>query len=211
MAKAVIFTCHKHAEAARMAAQAASRHMEVVLAVDQSESHLFDGENVVYTAFPRGGNLNGPEACLGVANLLLDYATDGYVVKIDSDTILNDPSGLVGYDIAGFPRPFYPPTLLGCAYGISRQALEHVIPCIYNAVSSGYMRFPEDGVITGFAQTLRNPSFRSNILNLKDIGLWHPSKNPRPQGAVINFGNFRNNIDWCTDASLSAMREYLNS
>lgn len=210
-AKAVIFTCMKHLGAANIAAEAASRHFDVTLALDKSEYCSCVSGKVIWTEFQRKGNLNGYDASIGVAKTLLAHSDSGYVVKIDSDTIVKDAEPLFGYDISGFPQVHYPPSLLGCCYSISTRALEHSIKCIEKSVELGIKSYPEDVVITGYAQTLNKDDFTSNIMSIKRLGVWHPIQAPLIRSKIANFGIHRIAGNWCHDESLAAMRTYLNS
>lgn len=209
--KAVIFSCLKHIEAASIAANAAARYFDVVIAMDGNERVDIPHPNVIKTDFRRNGNLNGIDACRGVANTLLAHCDSGHVIKIDSDTIVKDPSLFEGYDIAGFVQPKYPPSLLGCCYAVSRRTLEHSIACIDRAAQLGVTDFPEDTVITGYGQTLAKDDFRANILPLKMLGVWHPTKAPIIVSKTANFGIYRINGNWCHQQSIEAMMAYSNS
>lgn len=209
--KAVIFSCLKHIKAARIAAEAASRHFDVVLAMDGNEDNSAVEGQFIETKFQRNGNLNGFDACKGIAETLLAHSDSGYVVKIDSDTIVKDATVLIGYDLAGFPQPKYPPTLLGCCYHISERALRHSIACLNRARDIGITAYPEDTIITGYAQTLREPNFKENIIPLNRLGVWHPTHAPEIRSRIANFGIYRTDGNWCHDSSLAAMTHYLNS
>lgn len=209
--KAIIFTCNKHIEAAKIAAEAASKYFDVILAMDGNEQVGELGQNCIKTNFARNGNLNGMSASLGVAQTLLAHCDSGYVVKLDSDMVIKDDSQLVGNDIAGFPQPRNPPTLLGCCYHISRRALEHAIACLSKAEALGVQVFPEDTIITGYAQTLHVSDFKQNIMPLNTLGVWHPVRAPVMRGKIANFGINRIAGNWCHEQSLAAMRQYANS
>lgn len=209
--KAVIFTCVKHLEAAKIAAEVASRNLDVVLAFDSSEKGASVPDGSIWTNFPRGGNLNGFDAARGVATTMLSLCDSGHVIKIDSDTIIKDASMFLDFDIAGFPQPHYAPALYGCCYSVSRRALEHAIACIDKAVNRGIKVFPEDTIITGYAQTLHKDDFKENIVPLKYLGAWHPEKAPKIKSRIGNFGIYRLNGNWCHEQSIAAMREYANS
>lgn len=209
--KAVIFTCERHASAAEIAAEAASAHFDVLFAVDEGERNFITNRPVIWTSFRRNGNLNGIDAARGVANVLMSVMDNGYAVKIDSDTVIKDSSRLIGYDIAGFAQPKYPPTLLGCCYSISRRALEHSIACIDKAMDIGIVNFPEDTIITGYAQTLHRDDFNGNTIPVRHLGVWHPVQAPNIKCRIANFGMYRINGNWCHEQAVLAMREYLNS
>lgn len=209
--KAVIFTCSQHVRAAEIAAEAASRHFDVVFAVDKNDIGFKSERPIIWTAFKRNGNLNGLDATRGVANTLLSVMDNGYAVKIDSDTIVKDATPLLGYDIAGFAQPKYPPTLLGCCYAISKRAIEHSIACIDKAINVGITNFPEDTIITGYAQTLNKDDFKAHTIPLKNLGVWHPEHAPKMKSSIANFGIYRIGQNWCHALSLEAMNQYLNS
>jgi hypothetical protein len=210
--KAVIFTCSAHIEAAKIAAEAASRFYDIVVAIDEKDDigpvNWAEHET---TGFERGGNLNGYECAKGVAEVLLRHAKNGFVVKIDSDTVVKTSDGFVGYDIAGYVQPLRPPALLGCYYSISERALVHALACIKRCPYFGIKRYPEDATITSFAQTLAKDNFKSNIFPIKRLGVWNPSMAPNLKSKVGNFGTFSKKGNWCHEESLAAMRKFANS
>jgi len=209
--KAVIFSCLKHIRAARIAAEAASRFFDVIIAIDGNEDEAEMSECFIKTKFPRGGNLNGIGACKGIAETLLAHSQNGYVVKLDSDTVIKESACFDGYDIAGFTHPYRPPSVLGACYGISARSLEHVIKRVDMAKDFGVTSFPEDAIITSYAQTLAKDDFKSNIMPLSKLGVWHPKIAPVLKHRIANFGIYRIKGDWCHDESLAAMSHYLNS
>jgi hypothetical protein len=142
---------------------------------------------------------------------MLSLATNGFVAKIDSDTIVKDVTGFDGFDIAGFVMPKHPPCLLGCFYVISSRALEHASACCSQALKNGVKVFPEDRIITGYAQTLSVGNFKSNIHSVKKLGVWHPTDAPTMKCKVANFGTYRIKDNWVHEKSLAAMRKFANS
>jgi hypothetical protein len=103
------------------------------------------------------------------------------------------------------------PCLLGCCYSISSRALIHAIACIEKAKEIGIKSYPEDSVITGYAQTLNKDDFKSNVMSIRRLGVWHPKEAPEIRSRIANFGIYRIAGNWCHDESLAAMRRYVNS
>lgn len=212
MHSSVIFTCGKHLEAAEIAAQAASRFSKVHFIIDRSEKGLSSTCPIIWSDWNRGGNLNGYDAVMGVANAMLSVSDSGYVMKIDSDTLVNDPYLFTSYDIAGFPQSKRPPALLGCCYMISKRALMHAITCIEDSPRIGILEFAEDACITGYARTMTGVScFNANIIPLRRLGVWCPVAAPliSQNAPAANFGNVRINGEWHHKDAISAMKQHL--
>lgn len=205
---AVIFTCPKHLEAAKIAAQAAERWFDVWLAFDGKDGITsVAGQRVLVTTFARGGNLTSYEAPLGVLRVLDSVCPEGgRVVKIDSDTVIRDPSFLMQGDVCGFQHMAIPMAAYGCCYALSKAAVKAAIDEITTTEHRGCKCPIEDIVVTSCARSA--PNCVANILPSARLAVWHDTLAPAPFGVVANFGNNRVNGDWCHPYVLEQMRKF---
>lgn len=94
---AVIYTHPPDYRIAGISARAlAAQGLKVIVAIDEKEPPFAcDFATIVRTSFKRQGNLNGTDFILGNLALMLEHASGEYTFKIDSDTLLLNPAGLV--------------------------------------------------------------------------------------------------------------------
>jgi hypothetical protein len=203
---AVIFTCSKHVEAARIAAKSASRFFNVVLAFDQKDEIPDVDYKVVKTTFNRNGNLNGFDCALGIAGVLMDHMDGDWVVKLDSDMVIHSTDAVSGCDVGGYVHPICPTALVGCYYGVSSAPLAYAIECIKKCKDWGVRNQAEDVLVTGFACEHKQSVVKRT--SSKKMAVWHPTIAPNPKVAVANFGNHRVNGEWHRPEALRAMLEY---
>jgi hypothetical protein len=206
MINAVIFTCEKHHVASMIAAKAASSLFNVVFAVDENDRFNGNGFPVVKTSFERKGNLNGVECALGICEVLMAYANDGLVVKMDSDMVVKTNEITIDCDVGGYIHPFCPSSMVGCFYAASKKSLEHAYACIKDCEGMGVRNFSEDVLITGYASQTKGANVKR--LSNKLISVWHPTIAPNPKKLLANFGNYRVNGDWHHKDALASMAAY---
>lgn len=193
----VIFTYTKDAELAEVAAAAAIRAGASVLLVWDREIPP-DAEqrtpDAIHTAstFPRNGNLNGRECCLGILDIFNSVAEGvDWVVKVDSDTLISarllerlesSRKDSEGFYVLNTATPWW-----GCCYALRSATVRKLSEIAQSWNFQGAC--PEDHTI--YQMMLHNGMTRG----FGEIGwvFYGPNgKVVQPKGEAIHYGDVRN-------------------
>lgn len=185
-----IFTCERDWAKAGLAARTVPESWSICYVVEERDAGLVPppGVDVVVRNFPRGENLRGLEAVVGVADLLADQARQfGRVGKLDSDTLLVQPDFLLRGDVAGMAHRTAPLATYGCAYALSLEAVLRAAGGLKRGIGKGWCPGGEDVAIT----TLAN---QGTDLRLPVGAIWesrHDGGMPPAQAVAIHCGGLR--------------------
>lgn len=154
--RVVIFTCERDKHKAALATRTVPPTWPVAWVVDAQDEWIKAPANVdvLVRSFPRGRNLAGPEAVIGIIEVLNEQAAEfGRVAKIDSDCLLIDPYFLERGDIAGMAHLGVVGGAYGLAYGLTIKACQKAWQTLLRAMSLGTRLTAEDVCITSAAQS----------------------------------------------------------
>jgi hypothetical protein len=169
----------------------AERGVKVILAIDSADPPVVcEFAETVRTRFDRQKNLNGRAFIVGHLQLMHDHASGDYAIKIDSDTLMIDPSRFVaGRDelALGIYEP-HMNGMQGCCYALRVDAL----PAMLDAAKQlpDQYRYMEDKTIGQIASKLgrvhlpiwrQDPNLYSFYGNNKPLD-WY-----RENAAVVHF------------------------
>jgi hypothetical protein len=182
-----LFTCRRDAGKARLATRSIPPGWSVAWVVDACDAGLEPpaGVEVLVEPFPRGHNLNGPAACLGIAKVLSREADRfGRVAKMDSDCLLVQTDWLAAGDMAGMRHASVKGAVYGLAYALSRTAAARALEGIQGAISRGVQLRGEDTEITARAKA------GGGVLPIGSFGeSKHRGKLPPPQAVALHCGS----------------------
>lgn len=154
--RVIIFTCERDKGKAALATRTVPHDWPVAWVVDSKDEWISAPANVdvLVRDFPRGRNLYGPEAVIGIIEVLNEQTEEhGRVAKIDSDCLLIDPSFLERGDIAGMAHQGVVGGAYGLAYALSLKASQKAWQTLLRAISLGTKPMAEDVCITSAAQS----------------------------------------------------------
>lgn len=150
----VIFTCARDWAKAALAVRTVPPAWSVCYVVEEKDSHLPapPGVDVVVRNFPRGTNLHGLEAVVGIIDLLAEQSKiHGRVGKMDSDCLLIKPDFLLTGEVAGMAHKTAPLAVYGLAYGLSPKAVLRAANGVKRGIGLGWCPQGEDASITSLA------------------------------------------------------------
>lgn len=152
----VIFTCQRDRDKAAAATRTIPADWPVAWVVDLEDANIQapPGVEVRVRPFPRGRNLYGREAVLGVAATLFEAAAPaGRVLKIDSDCLLLDPERFRAGDLAGMAHGWTCQAAYGLAYALSLEGAAAALAALKRSDYLGTKLTGEDICITAAALT----------------------------------------------------------
>jgi hypothetical protein len=153
--RVVIFTCGRDAGKAALATRTVPAGWPVAWCLDAPDADLPLPKGVarIVEPFKRGVNLSGPAACFGVARVLEREArVTGRVAKLDSDTLLVDPSFLLVGELAGVAHGTGGGAAYGLAYALSSKAAGRAVEGLQSDAKRDILPCAEDVAITRAAR-----------------------------------------------------------
>lgn len=154
--RVLIFTCRRDAEKARLAVRTIPLEYSVAWIVESKDADLVPpaGVDLLVKDFPRGLNLAGQAAILGIAEILAEQASQyGRVIKIDSDCLVLDWEPFLAGDLAGMAYKNHILSAYGLAYALSEKAAKAALDTLRRVSRLGAVFAGEDICITSAALT----------------------------------------------------------